>query len=202
MIVAFYNNKGGAGKSTLCAHAAFRAVEQKKTATLVDIDRQRNSMSWLSGHNWNGEFFENGTVRCTTDSAEMENGGLVLVDCPPSFTVVQELPNVDVWIIPVDGRFATDGSLNVIKELRASKSTARVVVVVNKALDSKFGRLEMEQFSQIPCELFRFPITVGDVVRKAEMTGVACWQVPYGIRSSTAQNLQMFADWVLSGCAP
>jgi hypothetical protein len=73
---------------------------------------------------------------------------------------------------------------------------------VNKAYDSKFGASELKQIRQLPVDLFRFPIPTQDVVRKAEMLGVSAWKVPYGIRSTTAQNLKLFADWVLDGLKP
>jgi len=39
-----------------------------------------------------------------------------------------------------------------------------------------------------------------EVVRRAEAMGQAAWQVPYGGRALTTQNLQVFSDWMLVGC--
>jgi cellulose biosynthesis protein BcsQ len=196
MVVAIYNNKGGAGKSTLTSHVGFRAIERNMSITILDIDRQRNTMSWLSKHDNTTEPYNVGSVRVTNDYAEVNNNGLVVIDCPPSFNVVSEIKDsVDVWLIPIDGRFSVDGSMNVLSEI----GNTRCVIVVNKAYDSKFGTSELKQIAQLPVDLFRFPIPTQDVVRKAEMLGVSAWKVPYGIRSSTAQNLKLFADWVLDG---
>jgi cellulose biosynthesis protein BcsQ len=196
MKIAVFSHKGGTGKSTITSHIAFRAMERDIKLTVVDTDRQRNTMSWLSKHENTSEPYEVGCIRVTQDPAELETEGLVVVDCPPSWDVISELKDIiDLWLVPVDGRFSVDGALNALSEL----TKERAVIVVNKAYDSKFGVAELKQIKAIPSEIFRFPIPIHDIVRKAEMLGVASWQVPYGIRSTTAQNLQYMADWVLNG---
>lgn len=47
--VAFYNNKGGGGKTTLSAHTALLAEEWRVNTILACLDRQGNSLVWLSG---------------------------------------------------------------------------------------------------------------------------------------------------------
>ncbi len=196
MKIAIFSHKGGTGKSTITSHIAFRAMERNIKMTVVDTDRQRNSMSWLSKHENTTEAFEEGSIRVTSDPVEIESDGLVVVDCPPSWDVISELKDtIDLWLVPVDGRFSVDGALNALSEL----AKERAVIIVNKAYDSKFGTAELKQIKQIPTEIFRFPIPINDVVRKGEMLGVPSWKVPYGIRSTTAQNLQFLADWVLDG---
>lgn len=202
MIIAVYNHKGGVGKSTLTSHIGFRAIERKVKIAVFDADRQSNTMSWLSGNEWDGEDFEIGSVVVSNDSnilKEIQDYKFIIVDCPPSYNIVDSI-SADIWIIPVDGRFATDGCMNVITEIRNNNSTSRVIVVNNRALIGKFGSAEMKQISLLQAELFKFPLQSQDVVRKAEMTGVPAWKVPYGSRSATAQNLQIFSDWVIDGC--
>jgi len=200
MKVAFYNNKGGTGKSTLCCHSAFRAIELGIELSVLDADRQGNTMSWLSNHSWNGEPYNVKSVRVTNDVEELRGDEFTLIDCPPSFEVVNSFPDVDAWIIPVDGRFSVDGCINVINEIKRNASSSRIVCVVNKAYNNKFGKAEMNEMTQLNVELFKFPIPSQDVVRKAEYLGLPAWRVPYGIRSSTALNLKLLGDWVINGC--
>ena len=54
MKIAIYNNKGGVGKTSLTAHVGFRAMETKQFITVVDADRQNNTMDWLTGGDWDG----------------------------------------------------------------------------------------------------------------------------------------------------
>jgi chromosome partitioning protein len=46
-ILAFANQKGGAGKSTGAAHAADWFSQQKKSVMLIDADGQQSSSAWL-----------------------------------------------------------------------------------------------------------------------------------------------------------
>jgi len=202
MRVAIYNNKGGVGKSTLVCHTAFRAQELKKDLTVIDADGQHNTMSWLAGHNWDKEEgYEMGSVYVTTNANDNSNSEVTIIDTPPADDVVSKVPDVDVWIIPVNGRFSVDGAINAIANIRDLSRKARIVLVANMSdPNSKFGKIELEQIRKLDVEIFDMVISRHDSVRKAEMLGIAAWKVPYGIRSSTAQNLLYFSDWVLKGC--
>lgn len=48
MFVAFCNQKGGVGKSTLSVHAAVYLHEKGVSVGLLDADKQRSSSQWLS----------------------------------------------------------------------------------------------------------------------------------------------------------
>lgn len=200
MKIVVYNNKGGCGKSTLTCHVAFSAIERGYPLTVIDADRQNNAMQWLSAHEWDGdESYDVGSIHVTTD-IETDDSGLVIVDAPPAFDFVQNFKSADVWIIPVSGRFSVSGAMNVIEEVRLV-GRGRIVLVANMCdVNTMIGKTEIEQIRKLNVELFKFPIPRHDTVRKGEMQGVASWQVPYGSRSSAAQNLKLFANWVLGGC--
>ena len=202
MVIATYNNKGGVGKSTLAAHIGFRAADFDKDLTVVDADRQLNTMAWLSGHEYTDEdSFELGSVQVTT-SLDAAQNDMILIDCPPAFEVVSRFPNVDVWLIPVGGRFALDGAVNVVGEVRKIEKSPRIVLIANKVnANTEIGKHELEEIKKLNVELFQLPIPQADVVRKAEMLGVPTWKVPYGVRSNTTQALQALADWALRGCS-
>ncbi len=199
MKLAVFNHKGGVGKSTLTSHIAFRALERNYQLSVMDIDRQRNTMAWLSKHQGTyTEPFNIGSVYVTKFIEEIDTIKTDIVfDCPPNYDVVATIQHlIDVWIIPVDGRLSVDGAVNVLSEL---PKTSRAIIVSNKSYDSKFGSIEMAQIKKLPCEIYFTPLPTQDVVRKGELLGVPAWKVPYGLRSIAAQNLQMFADWVIDG---
>jgi len=201
MKIAIYNNKGGVGKTSLTAHIGFRAMETNQSITVVDADRQNNSMDWLTGGEWDGNStVERGSVKVTNDILEAD-GDLVIIDCPPAFEVVQNYPDVDVWIIPVNGRFSVIGSMTVIDEIKAINTNARIVLIANMVdASTKFGKVQLDEIKKIGVELFKLIIPRHDIVGKAEIGTQSAWSIPYGSRSLAAQNLKLFADWVLNGC--
>ena len=201
MKIAIYNNKGGVGKTSLTAHVGFRAMETKQCITVVDADRQNNSMDWLTGGEWDGNStVERGSVKVTNDILEAE-GDLVVIDCPPAFEVVQNYPDVDVWIIPVNGRFSVIGSMTVIDEIKNINPNARIVLIANMVdASTKFGKVQLDEIKKIGVELFKLIIPRHDIVGKAEIATQSAWSIPYGSRSLAAQNLKLFAEWVLNGC--
>jgi len=201
MKIAIYNNKGGVGKTSLTAHVGFRAMETNQSITVVDGDRQNNSMDWLTGGEWDGNStVEKGSVKLTNDVLEAE-GDLVVIDCPPAFEVVQNYPDVDIWIIPVNGRFSVIGSMTVIDEIKAINPTARIVLIANMVdANTKFGKAQLGEIKKIGVELFKLIIPRHDIVGKAEIAAQSAWSIPYGSRSLAAQNLKLFAEWVLNGC--
>jgi len=202
MKIAIYNNKGGVGKTSLTAHVGFRAMETKQSITVVDADKQSNAMDWLTGGDWDGNStVEVGSLTITKDIRDIEADALVVIDCPPSFEVVQNYPDVDVWIIPVNGRFSVIGSMTVIDEIKAINPKARIVIIANMVdVSTKFGKAQLDEIKKIGVELYKLIIPRHDIVGKAEIATQSAWSIPYGSRSLAAQNLKLFAEWVLNGC--
>jgi cellulose biosynthesis protein BcsQ len=159
-------------------------------------------MSWLSNHAWDGdESFEMGSVTVTTNDDERFTG-ITVIDAPPAYEFVKEIAKVDVWVLPVNGRFSVDGAINVIEQIKRDSKNSRIVLVANMAdPNTKFGKREIQEIRKLEVELFDAIIPRHESVRKAEAMGVSAWKVPYGIRSSAAQNLQLFGDWVMRGCS-
>ena len=189
MKIAIYNNKGGVGKTSLTAHVGFRAMETKQFITVVDADRQNNTMDWLTGGDWDGNsMVEIGSIKVTNDILDADCD-LVVIDCPPAFEVVQNFPDVDVWIITV------------IDEIKAINTKARIVLIANMVdANTKFGKAQLEEIKKIGVELYKLIIPRHDIVGKAEIATQSAWSIPYGSRSLAAQNLKLFAEWVLNGC--
>lgn len=199
MKIGFYNHKGGVGKTSLCCHVGFKAIEKGYKLCVYDADRQMNTMSWLSGHRWNQEPYENGSIYVTQYYEESQDYENVIVDCPPAYDIAKTL-ECDMWVIPVDGRFSIDGCINVITEIKTTSPDSRIVLVVNKAINNKFGKSELKEISKLEVEIFKFPIPSADFIRKSEMMGVPVWKIPYSSRNLATQNIDMFSDWVIDGC--
>ena len=200
MKIAIYNHKGGVGKSTLSSHLGFYAKDNNIKATIIDADRQQCTISWLSGHNWNGDSeYQLGSINVTVLDVPVDDG-FVLYDCNPSFDVMSNMTNrIDKWIIPVDGRFSVEGAMAVMKELKKQNQTGDAYIVVNRSLNNSFGRAERKEITNLGLKVFCFEIPQADVVRKAESFGVPVWDVPYGSRSLTTQNILLFCKWVFNG---
>lgn len=201
MKIAVYNNKGGVGKTSLVAHVGFRAIEKRQVITVLDADRQHNTMDWLTSGQWDGNATVlMGTVTVTRDISEAD-ANIVIIDCPPAFEVVSLYNDVDIWIVPVNGRFSVSGAMGVIDEIKKIDRNPRIVLVPNMVdIRSDLGSAEMREIQKIDVELFKCNIPRHDVVSKAEMATKAAWDIPYGMRSLAAQNLKVFSDWVLQGC--
>lgn len=202
MKIAVYNNKGGVGKTSLVAHVGFRAIEKHQVITILDADRQHNAIDWMTGGNWDGNItITNGAVTVTTDAQSIDNSGLLVIDCPPAFEIVENFRDVDIWLVPVGNRFSMMGAMTLLAEIKEIQINPRVVLIPNMVdLKTPFGTAKMKEIHKLGIEVFKYSIPRHDAVGKAEMSAKAVWQIPYGIRSLAAQNLMVFADWVLSGC--
>jgi len=133
--VAFFNNKGGCGKTTFAVHTAFVAEEWKIKTILACLDRQGNSLVWISKGDRAAKadaFYEKSDYLSAVFSPlvmpDIENIDLVLADCPPEIEIALTV-NPTLWVVPVHGRQGFDGFTNVVDDLIASK--AEVLVVRN-----------------------------------------------------------------------
>lgn len=130
-MIIVYNNKGGVGKTTAAVHLFLWLMchmdDDDEPWCLLDLDEQNNSMSWLAGHEWEGETLsfsdDSSLLGCiATDEIEVaqeyEN---IIIDAPPRSDFVEmivehfDLDPYDIIIVPVVGRFSIDGAIKVIK---------------------------------------------------------------------------------------
>ena len=94
--VAFYNNKGGVGKTTLAVHLALRAAGQHRLRTVaMGLDRQGDMLRWLSGGNLSigdGSIYEHSPNLTAVYSPNQPpsvrlNADLCVIDAPPSLAL-------------------------------------------------------------------------------------------------------------------
>lgn len=206
MIIAVYNNKGGVGKTTLSTSIAFRAKEKGISLLFIDADKQMNGIKWLSNDTWNREEeLMIGSLRCVTDlndSAYERANDIVVIDCPPEYEFVDKLQKVDIWLVPVKGRFSLDGASNLITSLRKDNRNNERIVFVSNMLDvqTEIGQKQIKEAQTLGVELYKYAIARSLNFEKAEDMCVPVWDVPYAQRSGAVQALLLFSDWALRGC--
>lgn len=207
MKICIYNNKGGVGKTTLASSIGFRAIEKQQNIVVVDADPQYNTMKLLTRDNFNGEdYVELGSIQllCGLKDAERyENSDFLVIDAPPEYDFCHKVKDVDVWIVPIRGRFSLDGATNVLSTLKSlGRNNERLVFVVMQSDgNTDIGKMQIEEAKKLGIELFKYAIGKHISFEKAEMMCCPVWDVPYSVRSGSVQALQLFTDWVLQGCS-
>jgi len=208
MKIAFFNNKGGIGKTTLSVHTAFRAMKKGIPLQFIDADMQCNGIKWITQDNWDGsDYLDFNNIVLTTNVANINSyEGITLVDCPPEYGLIRKLYEqdilFDVLILPVQGRFSLDGAMNVLEEIRTLEIDTRVVFVINM-VDSNNSDISKKQIAEVQkagVELFKYSIMRNKYVEIAEFDCKSVFDIPYSMRSSAVQIISTLGDWVLAGC--
>lgn len=211
MKICIYNNKGGVGKTTLTTSVGFRAIEKGRKIVVVDADFQRNSMNMLTGGEYNGDVAVDVSSIQIVSGLEnyqyFEDSDFVVIDAPPEFNFMKAnedmIKDIDVWIVPVRGRFSIDGAENVnfaLKEM-GIKGARVVYVVMQSDGNTEIGKMQIEEAKRSGVELFKYAIGKHMAFEKSEFMCCPVWTIPYSVRSGSVQALQLFADWVLGGCS-
>ncbi len=207
MKICIYNNKGGVGKTTLASSIGFRAMEKGQNIVVVDADPQLNTMKLLTRDNYNGdECVDLGSVQLVCGLNNLENyekSDFVVIDAPPEYDFCDKVKDVDVWIVPVRGRFSLDGAINVLSSLKnLGRNQERVVfVVMQNDGNTDIGKMQIAEAKKLGVELYKYSIGKHISFEKAEMMCRPVWDVPYSVRSGSVQVLQLFTEWVLAGCS-
>lgn len=203
MLICVYNNKGGVGKTTLATSIAFRAIEKNIPLVFIDKDPQRNGMKWLSNDEWSGEeHYVKGSIEVSTNFSYIDTEKINVIDAPPSFDFALQIEKVDMWIVPVQGRFSLDGAMNLITQLKeVGRSDERMAFVSNGTdVDSDIGKIQVNEAQRIGVEVFKYAISRSNNFSKAEFMCIPVWTVPYAQRAGAVQSLMLFTDWVLKRC--
>lgn len=143
-LVTFWNHKGGVGKTTLAVHQAYRAAARGLRVLLVDVDEQGNSFMWLTGgadkqrlrdgavHEWSPQCLVMYSPSGVPSPAHLAKYDLVIIDTPPAIGVPKKLnlPNADLYVVPIDGVMGLAGAANVHADLGRG---APILFVLNKA---------------------------------------------------------------------
>lgn len=103
--IAFFNSKGGAGKSTLAVHLGVAAAYERPTA-LLDADPQGTLRAWGSARTLDSPaVLPVSAASLATDLAMLASKGveLAVLDCPPYITAesARLVELVDFVVVPV-----------------------------------------------------------------------------------------------------
>jgi chromosome partitioning protein len=128
-ILAFANQKGGAGKSTGAAHAADWFSQKKKSVMLVDADGQQSSSAWLKELNLPYQVMSDPESLFEALPKFAEEFDAVIVDGPGSLSEVTKaiLARCDLVLVP---------SRDSIIDLR---STGKILQFIHHAKELRKG---------------------------------------------------------------
>ena len=220
-LILVHNHKGGTGKTMLAVHLAFHLASKGQPWGLWDTDAQYNAMSWITGHEWEGEkgirLSGDGTtaeLMATTEFEIAKGKNHLIVDTPPAESILDfvgkhvRLNADDMIVCPVNGRLSIDGAITVAEE--AAPSGCRVVLVPNltdprdnHAREEINAIQELAAATEVNVEVFQMAIPRNDTyMREAELKGVPVWELPHARRTHTAKALLAFCDWVAVGAPP
>jgi len=144
MIVAFLNQKGGVGKTTLALHLAGEWAREGKKVTLIDADPQGSALDWSEQRAREGHPRRFGVVGLARDTLHREapeiarNADRVVIDGPPRVAGLMRsaLLTADLVLIPAqpspfDG-WASGEMLKLLDEARIFRPQLVARLVLNR----------------------------------------------------------------------
>ena len=162
MIVAFLNQKGGVGKTTLAVHIATAFAQRGRKVLLVDADPQGSSLDWSASRQIEPLFPVIGLPTKTLHKempAHLANYDDIIIDGPPR---VNELARsaiiaADVVIVPIQPSpydvWAAKEIVDLLSEAAVFKETQKSAFVINrKIVNTAIGRDVVEALAsyQLP----------------------------------------------------
>lgn len=105
-VLTMLSQKGGTGKSTLCAHLAVEAAEAGHTTLILDMDPQGSITTWWRARQTEDIYLERvlpENLTSTLDLALGEGVDLTIIDTPPSVSQAakEAAARADAVLIPV-----------------------------------------------------------------------------------------------------
>jgi chromosome partitioning protein len=168
MIIAFVNQKGGVGKTTLALHVSHQLAAHGERVTLIDADPQGSALEWAKTRTRNEYERRFAVISLARDTLHLEVPDIarctdhVVIDAPPRATALTRCAVIaaERVLIPLQPSpfdlWASDEIVAMVKEaqmfkprLQAAFIANRVVTgaIVARALSSTLSRAALPKLS-------------------------------------------------------
>ncbi|HEY4311647.1 MAG TPA: ParA family partition ATPase [Pirellulales bacterium] len=168
MIIAFLNQKGGVGKTTLAVHVADALARRKKCVLLVDADPQGSALDWAASRKGEPLFPVAGLPRASIhkELPVLAKGyDFVLIDGPPRVYEVARsaIMASDLVLIPVQPSpydvWAAKEIVDLLREASVYKPTLKSAFAINrKIVNTALGRDVVEALAEYPIPVLKTAI--------------------------------------------
>lgn len=204
-IIAVHNHKGGIGKTTICAHVAWRASDLGIKCLVITLDRQGDVLRYISVDKKveKKKPVRNGLITGLFSPDEMppddilEDYPLVIVDTPPEAGVPEAI-DPDLWVVPVDNRTAIENLMSVVP-LMTPKAPCYVVFYTADAGGITMLRGLQQAARHVPkVEFYDVVVPFNKAMRRTQGYYVPVWDVAHGEGKSGHRAMVRLCDAILA----
>jgi len=208
MIMAFLNQKGGVGKTTLATHLAGELVARGRSAVVIDADPQGSALDWAQRRQQKGLQRLFGVVGLPRETLHIEAPELahsvdhVIIDVPPRVTALTRsaLLAADVALIPVQPSpydvWASAEAVALITEARFFRPLLHTAFVINRrVVGTVLGREARSALADQP-----FPTLQAEVHQRiafADSVAAGCLVRECAARSAATREISTLTAEVL-----
>jgi chromosome partitioning protein len=183
MRIAFLNQKGGVGKTTLAIHTAAALAGRGLKVLLIDADPQHSSIDWTAARDASElpSLFTSVAMPAATIHREIEKLAepfdAVVIDGPPRVTDLARsaIMASDLVLIPVQPSpydvWASSEIIGLVREAAIYKPALKYAFTINcRVVNTSIGRDVLEalaEYQDVPV----LPVSIGQRVAFAESAG-------------------------------